>query len=175
MATSTASAMTSAPAEVNLTDLTVETERFSYAYIPVSTTLEGQFQSLFAHRLTPDSIQSDREPIKLSTPTRQIIIAAGSIARNEWQQSQPLPLGYDRYSGTQFGNRDMLVNAVLWLCDNNGLINLRQKSVALRLLNDQRAHNKRMKIQILSLLLPLLLITLAGGIIVVVRHKKYTK
>ena len=38
----------------------------------------------------------------------------------------------------QFSNRDFVTNAVLWLTDSEGLISLREKSVALR---HQRVHH----------------------------------
>ena len=80
-------------------------------------------------------------------PTRQIVVACGSIIRNDWQQGEPLPAGYDRYSGLQFGNRDFVTNAVLYLADDEGLINLRQKEIALRLINTKSAYEHKAGIQ----------------------------
>lgn len=173
LATSTASTMTAAPAEVDLSDLTVERERFQYAYIPVAMSLEGCFPSLYTHRMAPEGIQNPYPAQERGKKTRQIVIAGGSIARNDWQQGQPLPVGYDRYTQTLFGNRDFLTNAVLWLTDDSGLMQLRSKTVTLRLLNDRRAHDRLTGIQVLSIACPLLLIGLIGLSVWIIRRKKY--
>ncbi|MCQ2345690.1 MAG: gliding motility-associated ABC transporter substrate-binding protein GldG [Paludibacteraceae bacterium] len=175
LATSTASMLTPTPAEVDLSDLTINRERFQYAYIPVATSLEGIFPSVFAHRMPPEGIINPGDQLKTGKKTRQIVVAGGNLAKNDWEQGQPLPVGFDRYTETQFGNRDFLVNSVLWLTDDAGLISLRQKTVALRLLNDKIAHDQRKKIQIISLLTPLVLIALPGAVVGLGRRKKYKK
>ena len=82
-------------------------------------------------------------------------------------------MGYDRYTGMQFSNRDFIANAVLWLTDSEGLISLREKSVALRLLNDRRAHQQRLNVQLISTISPVAILALIGGIVWIVRKKKY--
>ena len=174
LATSSASRVTGAPAEVNLSDLTIQQDAFRLQHLPVATSLEGQFTSLFAHRPKPTGVLSrNASPVKCSVPTRQIVVASGNVARNEWQQGKPLPVGYDRYSHIQFGNRDFLTNAVLWLTDDNGLISLRQKNIALRLLNNKRAQSYSKTIQITSVLTPLLLLFLTGISALWSRKKRY--
>jgi ABC-2 type transport system permease protein len=103
------------------------------------------------------------------------VVAAGSTIRNEWQQGQPLPLGYDRYTQTQFGNRDFMVNAVLYLTDDTGWMSLRQKQITLRLINDQRAREARITAQVISIIIPLLILSLVGIGVTIVRRQKYTK
>ena len=110
---------------------------------------------------------------KQSAPTKQVIVAAGSTIRNEWQQGQPLPLGYDRYTQTQFGNRDFMVNALLYLTDDTGWMSLRQKQITLRLLNDQRAREKRVTAQVISIVVPLAVLGIIGMIVILVRRKQY--
>ncbi|MBQ7191690.1 MAG: gliding motility-associated ABC transporter substrate-binding protein GldG [Paludibacteraceae bacterium] len=175
LATSTASAVTSAPSEVDLSDLSIMRERFTQAYLPVAVSIEGLFPSLYAHRSAPEGIKGQTEPLEQSRHTRQVVVASGNLARNEWQQEQPLPVGYDRYSKTQFSNRDFLVNAVLWLTDDSGLISLRQKSVSLRLINSQTAQRYRQTIQAVSIAAPLLILLLTGIVMIAVRRWRYTK
>jgi ABC-2 type transport system permease protein len=103
------------------------------------------------------------------------VVAAGSSIRNEWQQNQPLPLGYDRYTQTQFGNRDFMLNAVLYLTDDEGWLNLRQKEVTLRLINDKRAQQARVTAQVVSIIIPLAILLLLGGVILVIKNRKYVK
>ena len=84
-------------------------------------------------------------------------------------------MGYDRYSQMQFSNRDFAVNALLWLTDSEGLIGLREKTVALRLINDKRAHDERAKVQAISTISPVAILALIGGIVFVARKRRYEK
>ena len=173
LATSTASRVTATPGEVNLNDMNPDMSTFRYQYVPVAVSMEGVFGSAYAHRMVPEGVQTDEPIRKTSIRTRQIVIAGGSILMNEVQKGQPLPMGYDRYSGMQFSNRDFAVNAVLWLTDAEGLIGLREKNVALRLLNDKRAHDERTKVQLVSTISPVAILALIGTIVMIIRKRKY--
>lgn len=175
LATSTASCLTATPGKVDLNDMNPNIEQFKYQYIPIAVSLEGIFPSAYAHRMMPDGIASDEKIRKQSTPTRQIVIASGSIVINETQKGQILPMGYDRYSGMQFSNRDMIVNCLLWLTDSEGLINLREKDITLRLLNDKRAHDERLTVQLISTISPIAILALVGGVVMIIRKRKYQK
>ncbi len=175
LATSTASRVTATPGEVNLSDMNPDMSEFKYQYVPVAVSLEGTFTSAYAHRMVPEGVLTDEPIRKNGVPTRQVVIASGSIVINELQKNQALPMGYDRYSGMQFSNRDMVVNAVLWLTDAEGLIALREKDIALRLLNDKRAHDERMKIQLISTISPVAILALIGGIVFVIRKRRYER
>lgn len=175
LATSTASRVTATPGEVDLNDLNPDMNTFAYQYVPVAVSMEGSFPSAFAHRMVPEGIETDEPIRKSSTKTRQVVIGSGSVMINETMKNQALPMGYDRYSGMQFSNRDFATNAVLWLTDGDGLIALREKSVALRLLNDKRAHDKRMQVQLVSTISPIAILTLIGGIVFVIRKRKYER
>ena len=175
LATSTASRLIGTPAQVDLTDINPDLESFRYQFIPVAISMKGVFPSFYAHRLPPEGITGTAQPVKTSQPTKQIVMGAGSIIRNEIQQGQTLPVGYDRYSQIQFGNRDVLVNSVLWLADDEGLMTLRGKEVTLRLLNDKVAHENRSAIQWSTILIPLALLIMIGLIINLRRKQKYMK
>ena len=175
LATSTASRVTATPGEVDLNDLNPDMAAFQYQYVPVAVSMEGVFPSAFAHRMVPEGIESDEPIRKTSAKTRQVVIGSGSILLNETQKGQVLPMGYDRYSGMQFSNRDFAANAMLWLTDSEGLISLREKSIALRLLNDKRAHEERQQVQAISTILPVAILAIIGGIVFVIRKRKYEK
>ncbi|MBO4361775.1 MAG: gliding motility-associated ABC transporter substrate-binding protein GldG [Paludibacteraceae bacterium] len=172
LATSTASRQTHAPAEIDLNKIQVDPQYFVSAYLPVAVRLEGEFPSVFSHRMIPEGL-TDNDRLDRSVHTRQLVVASGSVLLNHWQQGQPLPVGYDRYTGIQFGNRDFVVNAVLDLADDSGLIGLREKTISLRLLNDRRAHQSRALIQTISVLIPLLLIGLLAISVLIIRRRKY--
>ena len=172
LATSTASRVTATPGEVDLNEMNPDVSAFKYQYVPVAVSLEGSFASAYAHRMVPEGVESDGI-IKQGEKTRQVVIGSGSVLINEVQKGQPLPMGYDRYSGMQFSNRDVIVNAILWLTDADGLISLREKSVALRLLNDKRAHDERTKVQTVSVVTPIAVLALIGGLVWIIRKRKY--
>lgn len=173
LATSTATRVTTTPGEVNLNDLQPDLEAFRYQYVPVAVSLEGTFNSAFAHRMMPDSIVSDEPIRKQSVATRQVVVGSGSIIMNEVERNQVLPMGYDRYNQIQFSNRDFIANVLLWLTDSEGLIQLREKTVALRLLNDKRAHDERARVQAISTISPIAILALLGGVIWIIRKRKY--
>lgn len=68
-----------------------------------------------------------------------------------------------------------MVNAVLYLTDDTGWMNLRQKQLTLRLINDQRARDGRIAAQIISIVMPLLLLTIVGAAVILIRKKRYTR
>ena len=175
LATSSASRITKTPAEVDLSFSEDDSADYPYSYVPVAAVVEGVFSSLYAYQMPPETIMPHAATKKESVPTKQIVVAAGSVIRNEWQQGRPVPLGYDRYTRTQFGNRDFLVNAVLYLADDSGWMSLRQKEVTMRLINDQRARDQRITAQVTSMVIPLMLLALTGGIVFGVRKQRYTK
>lgn len=175
LATSSNSKLTGTPATVDLSLFNGTESEFQYAFVPVAASIEGVFPSLYAHLLPPKDLQLHAPLRKTSEPTKQIVVAAGSTIRNEWQQGQPLPLGYDRYTQTQFGNRDFMVNAVLYLTDDTGWMALRQKQITLRLLNDQRAREERITAQVVSIIMPLTILAIIGIAVIGIRKKRYTK
>lgn len=175
LATSSNSKLTGTPATVDLSLFHGTESEFQYAFVPVAASIEGVFPSLYAHLLPPEDLQLHAPLRKTSEPTKQVVVAAGSTIRNEWQQGQPLPLGYDRYTQTQFGNRDFMVNAVLYLTDDTGWMALRQKQITLRLLNDQRAREERITAQVVSIIMPLTILAIIGIAVIGIRKKRYTK
>ena len=175
LATSSASKLTCAPAKVNLSLGVDDEEAFSNALIPVAVSMEGRFPSLYAHLLPPEEVIQHTPLLKQSQETKQIVVAAGNTIQNSWQGGNPLPLGYDRYSQIQFGNRDFMVNAVLYLTDDEGWMQLRQKEFELRLINDRRAQKLRVTAQVVSIVVPLVLLAIVGVAMLGARRKKYMK
>lgn len=175
LATSTASKLTATPARVDLNWGVDNETSFQYAFIPVAVCIEGSFPSLYAYQLPPEEIITQNPLLKQSKATKQIVVAAGSAIRNEWQKDTPLPLGYDRYTQRQFGNRDFMVNAVLYLTDDQGWMQLRQKEFTLRLINDQRAQNTHITAQVVSIFVPLALLAIVGVIVIITRRRLYVR
>lgn len=181
LATSDNTHVFSTPATINLSEThdTKDKNYFNMGYMPVSVLVEGEFESNFANRMRPKEITNAFQLLKKSLKTRQIFVADGDIIRNETNgiasDSTTLPLGFDRYMNQQFGNRDFIANAVLYLTDDEGWIDLRSRSLKLRLLNKQLVNNERLTIQLVSILTPLLLLAIFAVLYNILRKRKYTK
>lgn len=151
---------------------------FDLQFVPVAVSLEGVFTSLFQNRKMPDSIKADGYKTKnISERTKMIIVSSSDIITNEiqgqGQSSQVLPMGYDRVSQQQFGNRDFIVNAVNWLTGDDGLMQLRTKQQKLYILNKKEAYENRNQYAILNIAFPVFFIALIMGSISLYRKRKY--
>ena len=154
---------------------------FNQQNIPVAVLLEGEFQSAFTNRVTPR--EQSGEPIKLverSKPTQQIVIADGDIIRNQLNllnpdmpKGTPLPLGFDQFTGAQYGNKDFMLNAVDYLLDDSGLIAIRSRELKIRLLDAARIKNNKIIWQLVNTALPILLVIVFGLLYTLVRKRRY--
>lgn len=164
--------------DVSQTYNTTDKRYFNRAYVPVAVAMEGFFDSNFANRMIPKGINSGSISRHRSFHSRQIIVADGDIIRNEVLEkgdSTAIPLGFDRYMNQQFGNKDFIQNAVLYLTDNDGWMQLRSRSLKLRLLNKQITNNDRIIWQLINIFIPIAALILFGIGYQIVRKRKYTK
>ncbi len=142
--------------------------------------LEGRFRSVFTNRMIEDIIGRD-DPgfIGEGSPASMIVVSDGDIIRNDVRiesgRPEPLPLGYDRYSGQTFGNKDFVMNAVSYLLDDAGLMDLRTRELSLRLLDRPRVREEKLKWQIINVFLPVLFVLLFGLIFNISRKKRFAK
>ena len=175
-------ALEKAPMQLStsIINLSPESPYFAYGYMPVAALFEGEFTSVFANRMIPTGVDAKgRGIVKKSQPTKMIVVADGSVIANELrgfgEGYEPLPLGYDSYMNQQFGNANFVVNAVNYLADDEGWLQLRNRQITLRLLDKQKITVARMQWQLLNMVLPLvLLITFSVGY-QIVRRKRYAK
>ncbi len=175
LASSNATHVVQTPATIDVTDMALTDNYFNAAYIPVAGALEGSFESAFTHRIMPSGIINAKPKRRESLPTRQIVVACGSIIRNEVEKGEALPVGYDRYTQNQFGNRDFLVNAMLYLTDDEGWINLRSKDFTLRMLNRNISRQKRTLMQWVNTGVPIACLLLFGVGFSLYRKRRYTR
>ncbi len=140
--------------------------------------LEGRFESVFRNRMInaviPGGYAGFREE---SVPTRMIVFSDGDIIRNGVRRAGnkwvSLPLGQDRLTQQTYGNKDLIVNAVNYLVDENNLMELRSREFKLRLLDREKVNDQRIYWELFNTLLPLLLIVIAGIVVVLVRKHKF--
>jgi len=138
---------------------------------PLAVLLEGQFPSVFTNRIKPFKIST---PITASPPTKMLVMSDGDVIKNQLDNGRPLELGYDKWTNSFYGNKEFLLNAVNYMLDDNGLINIRSKKIAVPFLDPQKTLVNRTQWQMVNILLPLGLLALFGFIYSYFRKRKYT-
>ena len=177
--TSNASHVHVAPTEIDVMNaINVEpSEYFNTRYVPVAVALEGEFESIYKHRMAPKGVVVNNV-INKSEPTRMVVVADGDIIRNDVEQTREglmlVPLGYDRVTRQTHGNKDFIVNSLLYLTDDEGLMQLRNRRIDLRLLNRAVVDSQRNMWMWINTLLPIVLLALFGGVFFWIRKKKNT-
>ncbi len=159
----------------------LETTRFAYEDIPMAVLLEGKFQSFYKSRLHEDF--SDSELVNVLdesiTPTKMIVIGDGEVAKNnvlrEGGQQRIQDVGFDRFSGRTFGNKDFLLNCMNYLLDDEGVMGVRSREVRLRLMDYDQLTEKKTKWQLINLIVPVALVLIFGIFYVGIRKRKYAK
>jgi len=181
LATSDNTHIFSTPSTVDLSEMPDSKDKtyFNMSFLPVSILVEGRFESNFKNRIPPKEIKNSFPFLAKSISTKQIFVADGDIIRNETNgvasDSTTLPLGYDRYMQQQFGNSDFIRNSVLYLTEDENWIDLRLRTVKLRLLNKQLVNENLTTLKVISVAVPILLLVVFGLIFQNLRRRKYTK
>jgi ABC-2 type transport system permease protein len=179
LASSAYSLVASTPLEISLSIVNNPPDRrlFRQPSQPVGILLEGTFPSVFKNRMVDLFGLKTSEVKTESQPTRMIVISDGNLIANQYRivggVPEFMPLGYDRYSQQTFGNKAFLLNAVNYLCDDQGLMELRSRVFKIRLLDKVRIQEEKTFWQLLNVLMPLVLIALFGAVYVFVRNRKY--
>lgn len=178
LATSEFSRVKNAPAIYDLNEAKVEPDRrlFNRKNIPIAVLLQGNFKSLFRNRLTPDFAQMAEMGFREEgDSTAMIVISDGDIIKNRFnfKESTGYPLGYDFYTETLYANKELLLNCIDYLAGEGGSISSRSRDIKIRKLNVMKVKEERTRYQLLNVMLPVILIAVAGVVIVILRRKKY--
>ncbi|MCF6184681.1 MAG: gliding motility-associated ABC transporter substrate-binding protein GldG [Bacteroidales bacterium] len=143
----------------------------------IAVLLEGRFTSVFKNRPIEKYFPNMRysDVITESKPAKMIVVSDGDIIKNEVSsKGQPYPIGFDRYTRHIFqGNKEFILNAVNYLCDDGGLMTIRSRELKMRLLNHDKVVKNRFLIQLINIALPVLLVVLFGISVYFIRKKKY--
>lgn len=162
------------PKMVSLDDIKSEPnpEEYKNGLQNLAVLLEGNFTSVYNNRVKPIKMADDKTE---SAPTKMIVIADGDVIKNDVGRNGPLELGFDRGTGQLYGNKEFLLNAVNYLLDDDGLINIRSKEIAIAFLDPQKITAEKTKWQTINIALPLVLLGVFGFIFTFLRRKKYAK
>jgi len=165
------------PVEINFDEINnVPDEKlFNSGRQPVAVLLEGNFNSCFKNQNITKYIPDIKLFKDKSVETKQIVIADGDIIKNVvTSNGGTYPLGFDKYSLYTFkGNKEFLLNAINYLCDDDGLMTLRSREFKLRLLDKTKVEDNRIVWQLINTLLPIISIIIFGIIIIFIRKRKY--
>ncbi len=160
--------------------------------LPVALMMEGRFTSAFENRLTQEFTASpDFKTRFKSDSTKMLVVSDGDIIRNEVETKvidgetryRAIPLNVDRF-GVQnpnrtskyiYGNRDFVLNSIDYMMDDNSLIDVRAKTITLRVLDTQKAYEEKSFWKILNIGFPLLCIFILGLVQFFLRKKKFAK
>lgn len=162
------------PKNINLDIVTQEPNPESYTkpYQTLAILLEGKFPSVYHNRIKPFEIQEDKTE---SIATSMIIIADGDVIKNEVVRNQPQELGFEFLTKRTFGNKEFLQNAVDYLLNDDGLINIRTKEVKMAFLDSKRIEAEKGKWQFINIVLPLIILGIFGLLFNFLRRKRYGK
>ena len=149
--------------------------------LPIAVLLEGEFESVYKNRLSPDFLAAsdtlqNLKFIDKSKRSKMIVIADGDIIRNDVRNdSSAYPLGYYMYTKQQFANNSFILNCIEYLIDDSGILETRNKEVKMRMLNSVKVEDEKLKWQLINIALPISLIVVLGIAFGFYRRKKYTK
>ena len=164
------------PTQVNLKMVQDRPEQKDFTgngNIPVAVLLEGKFNSVYQNRVLPFA---EKDFIPTGKESKMILISDGDVVKNQLDKNfQPLELGFDKWTNNLYANKEFMLNCVNYLLDDNGLINIRSKSVELPILDTQKVVDNYTYSQIVTIGFPIVLVLLFGVVFTYLRKKKYSK
>jgi ABC-2 type transport system permease protein len=157
------------------------TERvFDRSHLPVAALLEGEFTSPFRNRIVSQYVNAPDFTFRpKSKSTKMIIVSDGDIIRNEVNRAgvSPLPydLGFDRNTRNLYGNKDFVMNVINYLTDENGLMEIKNRTLQLRLLDKVKVARHHNALVIINTACPVIAVILCGLAFAWYRKRKYGK
>ena len=161
-----------APTTISLAEVTNAPDEASYnkGSQNLAVLLEGEFSSVYDKRVLPFKVKDFKSK---SSATKMVVISDGDIIKNEVIRNRPLELGFDQLTGKSFGNKEFLLNAINYLLDDKGLINIRSKDISIAFLNSEKVKETKGTWQFINIALPLILLGLFGFVFNYLRKRKY--
>ncbi|HTF80921.1 MAG TPA: Gldg family protein, partial [Cytophagales bacterium] len=166
-----------APVEISLNEMRnkPKPEEFKQKNQIVSCLLEGKFSSSYAYR----PLYQENYPgiVNQNKESKILVFADGDFVSNDFDpaKQQIVPVGMNKYTLEKFANRDFIINALNYMLDNKGLINVRNKEIALRPLDRVKIEKEKKKWQIINIVVPIVIVLLMGLVKYQMRKKRYTR
>jgi ABC-2 type transport system permease protein len=153
-------------------------ELFTRQFIATGALLEGKFSSVFKNRMIDQlGFPAGSNPrINESKETKMMFFTNGRLFANKLNglgdKMKVIPCGYDPVSNITFGNKDFFINAVNYLCEDSGLMELRSRTMQIRLLDKVRLREEILLWQMFNVIVPVILILILGLIFWFYRHSR---
>lgn len=166
-----------APVNVSIQTLRQQdnVNEFVQQNIPMAYLLEGKFSSLYKNRFLPEGISEKDFIADGKNAAKIIVVSDGDLASNvvNPRTGQPQPLGFDPFSNATFSNRDLLMNMLSYLTEENGLIQVRSKEIKIRPLDKEKIASEKVKWQVINIVAPLIVLVIFAFMRSFIRKKRY--
>ncbi|MBS1668832.1 MAG: gliding motility-associated ABC transporter substrate-binding protein GldG [Bacteroidetes bacterium] len=171
----------STPAIVSIQSVKManDPKAFDRPNIPAAVLLEGKFNSLYSNRIssgmrdTMDNIYKQPFLSSGNLVSKIIVCASAGIVMNDVSQRGPLPMGYNKDINYTFANQEFLQNCLDYVTGLSGILEARSKDFTLRMLDPKKVEDNRTFWQFMNVVLPLVLVIIAGFIFQWIRKRKY--
>ena len=143
--------------------------------------MEGQFKSLFQHRLSraeEDSLQQlTGQPFleQADSTNKMIVVSDADVITNAVSKKNgPLQMGVNLYNPDYvFANKEFFLNSLEYLTTNDaGIMETRNKELVLRLLDPKKVTAEKTKWQAICFLVPIGIVLLFAMIFQFIRQRK---
>ena len=166
-----------APSRVAFADIeqNYKVEEFGLKNLPLAYLLEGQFTSLFKNRFLPEGFS--KADFLDSGSGKVVVFGDGSVFQSQLnlKGDQPMVLGDDPFAQTTYANKQLLQNLVQYLSDPEGIIASRNRTLQIRPLDKVKIATQKRLWQGINVLMPVVILSLLGGVIVYFRRLRYSK
>ena len=129
--------------------------------------IEGKQKSLFTNRIKPFNLENE---INYGL-VKSIIFSDGNIAENQIDKGSPLSLGYDKWTNNYYSNKDLIINSIHYLVNNNERLILRDKNLKVNSLDKIKIKKYGSLWKWFMLIIPLLIGLLSGFVIQFLRFR----
>jgi gliding-associated putative ABC transporter substrate-binding component GldG len=159
------------PQEVELFQFQGE-EPFAGKPSIIGVLLEGNFSSAYKNRVKPFNFPNAQDD---GMDNKMIVISDGDIINYMYSNKKFLVNGYDIWTEQIYGNKDFLTNAVHYLLDDSGVINIRAKEVKLAFFDKEKVKQKYFGSQMITVGAPIVILIVFGVVFNYFRKRKYTR
>ncbi len=167
------------PINFEMVRQSISADQFNRPAQPVALLAEGVFSSAFENRVSEslsNTLKQINAEYKLeSSPTKMIVFSDGDLPANAISsRGEPAPLGFNMYEQVTYpGNKNLVMNSIEYLIDENNILNARNKEIRLRMLDDSKIEKNKTFWQWFNLILPVVFSFLIYFIADFYRKRKY--
>ena len=129
--------------------------------------IEGRQKSLFTNRIKPFNLKNEINYglVKL------IIFSDGNIAENQIDKGSPLSLGYDKWTNNYYSNKDLIINSIHYLVNNEKRLLLKDKNLKVNTIDKIKIKKYASFWKWFMLIIPLLIGLISGFVIQFLRFR----